>query len=73
VFDDGVTEIWEPSALGVPDAACVQAASVNHFHDAPVPRVPPVGVRVIALPAHAVAAEAVIEVGALDGVLTAIA
>ena len=46
VCEEGVTVNCDPSALGVPLAGCVHSEFVNHFHEAPSPRVPPVWVRV---------------------------
>ena len=67
--DIGDTVIVAP--VLVPVTGVVQPASVYHFHDAPVPREPPVTLSDDETPEQTLAGVAVAPVGAMDATLTA--
>jgi hypothetical protein len=68
VVEAGVTVMDAP--VLAPEAGVVQPAFVNHFHEAPVPRNPPVTLSVEEAPAFIFAGVTDAPAGAVDAVST---
>jgi len=69
VVEVGLTDKLAFAAALLPTNV-VNVLSEYHFHEAPVPRLPPVCVSVVLLPLHIVATDALNDVGATEGWLT---